>query len=153
MTNEVRKNLEKAIASRSDGALQIALHSAGFTPSITGSKENDINFMVAVAENMLRMEDSNPVTERDRWCRDREKEFEFIRQTEPAVKCVTDAARSGEVTMEMALKVACIELARIKNGYREHVNISELNKPVVIQIPSNAQDSLRATETAPGTEK
>ena len=55
MTSEVRQNLEKAIESRSDGALQIALHSAGFTPSITGSKENDISFMVAVAENMLRM--------------------------------------------------------------------------------------------------
>ena len=139
MTNEVRKNLEKAIASRSDGALQIALHSAGFNPSIAGSKENDINFMVGVAEHMLRMEDSSKlVSERDRWCRDREKEFEFIRQTEPAVKCATYAARAGEVTMEIALKVACIELARIKNRYREHVNISELNKPVVIQIPANA---------------
>ena len=74
-------------------------------------------------------------TERELWLEEREKEFVRLCQTEPCVRPAIAATRNGELTMEMALKVACLQLAEIKNKYREHVNISELNRTVSFIIP------------------
>ena len=81
------------------------------------------------------------ITDYQRWCLDREKEFQWLRYTSPLVKCALDAMVAGRVTMEMALKIACIELAKQNAKLREHVNISELNNatPTVIVVPLNGK--------------
>src|ERR1019366_7403563 len=70
------------------------------------------------------------------WLADRELEFAQVYLTEPCVHAAITANKRGEISFTMALKVACIELAKLKNKLREHVNISELNQPPVIAIPA-----------------
>jgi hypothetical protein len=72
---------------------------------------------------------------RDRWIAERNLEFEKLYQDDTCVKSIIDAGLENEVSQVFALKLACIELARQKNQYRQYVNITGLNEPVQIAIP------------------